>query len=563
MNENFETLFENSKYSQEIKKGQIVQADVINITSDHAILNSGLKSESAVSISQFKDLDGEIEIKIGDTIEVSLEDIEDGEGQTKLSRQKAKNEATWKEIMKAFEENSIINGIIKSRVKGGFTVLIGQINAFLPGSLVDVRPVRDTQYLEGTNSEFKVIKAEKKANNIVLSRKAAIQGDNIESKTELIEKINEGDTIEGIVKNLTDYGAFIDLGGIDGLLHITDISWKKIKHPSQHLSIADKIKVKVLALDKEKHRVSLGLKQLDQDPWDKIIEEFEIGDKITCGISNITDYGLFVEIKDGIEGLVHVSEIDWTNNNPNPHKIAKTGDEVEVMILDIDSEKRRISLGIKQCLPNPWENYSQNFSINDRIKGTIKSITDFGIFIGLQGNIDGLIHVSDISWESEDTINLGDYKKGTEIEAVILTIDPQRQRISLGIKQLQDDPFTVFMANNKKGKIVNGVAGAIDERNALVLIDGNIKGLLNISEVASQENLQDVRTVLKSGDEIEAIIIGYNKKSRTVKLSIKAKEETEERKALEAYKADESESIAKTSLGDLLKSKFIKKDNSE
>jgi len=563
MNENFETLFENSKYSQEIKKGQIVQADVINITSDHAILNSGLKSESAVSISQFKDLDGEIEIKIGDTIEVSLEDIEDGEGQTKLSRQKAKNEATWKEIMKAFEENSIINGIIKSRVKGGFTVLIGQINAFLPGSLVDVRPVRDTQYLEGTNSEFKVIKAEKKANNIVLSRKAAIQGDNIESKTELIEKMNEGDIIEGIVKNLTDYGAFIDLGGIDGLLHITDISWKKIKHPSQHLSIADKIKVKVLALDKEKHRVSLGLKQLDQDPWDKIIEEFEIGDKITCGISNITDYGLFVEIKDGIEGLVHVSEIDWTNNNPNPHKIAKTGDEVEVMILDIDSEKRRISLGIKQCLPNPWENYSQIFSIDDRIKGTIKSITDFGIFIGLQGNIDGLIHVSDISWESEDTISLGDYKKGTEIEAVILTIDPQRQRISLGIKQLQDDPFTVFMANNKKGKIVNGVAGAIDERNALVLIDGNIKGLLNISEVASQENLQDVRTVLKSGDEIEAIIIGYNKKSRTVKLSIKAKEETEERKALEAYKADESESIAKTSLGDLLKSKFIKKDNSE
>ena len=563
MNENFETLFENSKYSQEIKKGQIVQADVIEVTSDHAILNAGLKSESIVSISQFKNPEGEIEIKIGDTVEVSLEDIEDGEGQTKLSRQTAKNEATWKEIMEAFEENSIINGIIKSRVKGGFTVVIGQINAFLPGSLVDVRPVRDTQYLEGTNSEFKVIKAEKRANNVVLSRKAAIQGDNIESKTELIEKMNEGDIIEGIVKNLTDYGAFIDLGGIDGLLHITDISWKKIKHPSQHLSIADKIKVKVLALDKEKHRVSLGLKQLDQDPWDKIIEEFEIGDKITCGISNITDYGLFVEIKDGIEGLVHVSEIDWTNNNPNPHKIAKIGDEVEVMILDIDSEKRRISLGIKQCLPNPWENYSQNFSINDRIKGMIKSVTDFGIFIGLQGNIDGLIHVSDISWESEDTINLGDYKKGTEIEAVILTIDPQRQRISLGIKQLQDDPFTVFMANNKKGKIVNGVASEIDEKNALVLMDGDIKGLLNISEVASHENLQDVRTVLKSGDEIEAIIIGYNKKSRTVKLSIKAKEETEERKALEAYKADESESIAKTSLGDLLKSKFIKKDNSE
>ena len=559
MNENFETLFENSKYSQDLKKGQIVQANVIDITSDHAILNAGLKSESAVSIGQFKDLDGELEIKIGDTVDVSLEDIEDGEGQTKLSRQKAKNETTWKEIISALEENSIINGFIKSRVKGGFTVLIGQINAFLPGSLVDVRPVRDTQYLEGTNSEFKVIKAEKRSNNIVLSRKAAIQGDNFESKSELIEKINEGDVIEGIVKNLTDYGAFIDLGGIDGLLHITDISWKKIKHPSQQLSIADKLKVKVLALDKEKHRVSLGLKQLDQDPWDKIIEEFEIGHRMSCGISNITDYGLFVEIKDGIEGLVHVSEIDWTNNNPNPHKIAKVGEEVEVMILDIDSEKRRISLGIKQCLPNPWEDFSQKFSINEKIKGTIKSITDFGIFIGLPGNIDGLIHVSDITWDNEEIINLANYKKGTELEAVILTIDSKRQRISLGIKQLEDDPFAIFMTNNKKGKIINGVAGEIDENNALVLIKNNIKGLINISEV-SEENIHDLRSVLKSGDKIEAIIIGFDKKNRTVKLSIKAKEATEEREALETYKADESESIAKTSLGDLLKSKFTKKD---
>ena len=562
MNENFEALFEESKYSKEFKKGQIVQADVIDITSDHAILNSGLKSESAVSIHQFKNTDGEIEIKVGDIVDVSLEDIEDGEGQTKLSRQRAKNETTWKEIMKALEENSIINGFIKNRVKGGFTVLIGQINAFLPGSLVDVRPIRDTQYLEGTNSEFKVIKAERKANNIVLSRKAAIQGDNIESKTELIGKINEDDIVEGIVKNLTDYGAFIDLGGIDGLLHITDISWKKIKHPSQKLSIADKVQVKILAVDKEKHRVSLGLKQLDQDPWDKIIEEFSIGDKITCGISNITDYGLFVEIKDGIEGLVHVSEIDWTNNNPNPHKIAKIGDDVEVMVLDIDSEKRRISLGIKQCLPNPWENFSENFSVSDKINGTIKSITDFGIFIGLEGGIDGLIHVSDISWENEDDIKLGDYKKGTEIEAVILAIDPKRQRISLGIKQLEDDPFSIFMSKNKKGKVVTGKAGEIDENNALIQIDDDIKGLLNISEV-SQENIKDIRTVLKSGDTIEAIIIGFDKKNRTVKLSIKAKEVTEEREALESYKADESESIAKTSLGDLLKSKFTKKDDSE
>ena len=562
MNENFETLFENSKYSQDLTKGQIVHADVIDITSDHAILNSGLKSESVVAINQFKNQEGEIEIKIGDTVEVFLEDIEDGEGQTKLSRQRAKNEATWKEIMKAFEENSIINGFIKSRVKGGFTVLIDQINAFLPGSLVDIRPVRDTQYLEGTNSEFKVIKAERKANNIVLSRKAAIQGDNIESKSELIEQMSEGDVIEGIVKNLTDYGAFIDLGGIDGLLHITDISWKKIKHPSVQLAIADKLSVKILAIDKEKHRVSLGLKQLDQDPWDKIIEEFEIDHKMTCVISNITDYGLFVEIKDGIEGLVHVSEIDWTNNNPNPHKIAKIGDEVEVMILDIDSEKRRVSLGIKQCLENPWKTFSQNFSTDEKIKGTIKSITDFGIFIGLPGNIDGLIHISDISWDSENTINHSEYGKGTEIEAVILTIDPQRQRISLGIKQLQNDPFTVFKNNNPKGKTVNGIATEIDESNALVLIDDSIKGLLNISEV-SQGRIQDVRTVIKSGDEIEAKIIGFDNKNRTVKLSIKAKEETEEREAVASYKADESESIAKTSLGDLLKSKFTKKDSSE
>jgi len=562
MNENFETLFENSKYSQDLAKGQIVQADVIDITSDHAILNSGLKSESVVSINQFKNPEGEIEIKIGDTVEVFLEDIEDGEGRTKLSRQRAKNEATWKEIMKALEENSIINGFIKNRVKGGFTVLIDQISAFLPGSLVDIRPVRDTQYLEGTNSEFKVIKAERKANNIVLSRKAAIQGDKIESKSELLEQMNEGDIIDGIVKNLTDYGAFIDLGGIDGLLHITDISWKKIKHPSIQLAIADKLSVKILAIDKEKHRVSLGLKQLDQDPWDKIIEEFEIGQKMTSAISNITDYGLFIEIKDGIEGLVHVSEIDWTNNNPNPYKIAKIGDEVEVMILDIDSEKRRVSLGIKQCLENPWKTFSQNFSKNENIKGTIKSITDFGIFIGLPGNIDGLIHISDISWGSENTINLSDYEKGTEIEAVILSIDPKRQRISLGIKQLQNDPFTIFKNNNPKGKTVNGIASEIDENNALVLIDDSIKGLLNISEV-SQRRIQDVRTVIKNGDKIEAKIIGFDNKNRTVKLSIKAKEETEEREAVESYKADESESIAKTSLGDLLKSKFTKKDKSE
>ena len=560
MNENFEALFENSKYSQDLKRGQIVQADVIDITSDHAILNAGLKSESIVSISQFKDLEGKIEIAVGDTVDVALEDIEDGEGQTKLSRQRAKNENTWKKIMQALEDDSIITGLIKSRVKGGFTVLIDQINAFLPGSLVNVRPVRDNQYLEGTNSEFKVIKAERKANNIVVSRKAAIQGDITESKAEILEKLQEGEIVDGIVKNLTDYGAFIDLGGIDGLLHITDISWKKVKHPSEYLAIADKTKVKILSIDKEKNRVSLGLKQLDQDPWDEIVKEFEIGTKMICPISNITDYGLFVEIKDGIEGLVHVSEIDWTINNPNPHKTSKIGDEVEVMILDIDSEKRRVSLGIKQCLPNPWENFSKKFSPKETIIGTIKSITDFGIFIGLEGNIDGLIHISDISWDNENVIKLSDYKKGTEIESIILSIDAKRQRISLGIKQLQEDPFAIFKNDKPKGTIVNGIVDEVDENNALILIEENIKGLLNVTEV-SRDNPQDMRTVLKINDKVEAKIIGFDSKNRTIKLSIKAKEATEEKEALESYKADESESIAKTSLGDLLKSKFTKKDN--
>ena len=558
MNENFESLFENSQYSEKIKKGQIIQANVIQITSDHAVLNAGLKSEALVNLDQFKNIEGVIEIEIGDTVEVAIEEIEDGDGHTKLSRQKAKNEITWNNITQALNDNSIISGMIKTKVKGGFTVSIDQINAFLPGSLVDIRPIRDTGYLEGTLSEFKIIKADRKINNVVVSRKAAIQGDNIQSKTELLEKIKEGETVEGIVKNLTDYGAFIDLGGIDGLLHITDISWKKVKHPSQYLTIADNVKVKILGIDKENLKISLGLKQLDQDPWEKIIEKYTSGMRIHCEVTNIKDYGLFVEIEEGMEGLVHVSEIDWTNNNPNPQKVTNIGDEIEVMILEIDNVKRRVSLGIKQCQTNPWTEFSENHSKNEKITGTIKSITDFGIFVGLEGGIDGLIHISDLSWKDENEIKLSDYKKGDKIETQILSIEPNRQRISLGVKQLSEDPFTKFCSTHPKGTVVKGTVSAVEENLVLVLINEEIKGLLSISEV-SRDRVQDMRSVIKPNETIEAIIIGFNKNNRTVKLSIKAKEESEEKEALASYKSEESESIAKISLGDLLKSKIMKK----
>ena len=557
MEQTFEELFESSQYNQNIKPGQIIEANVINITSDHAVLSAGLKSESFVNINQFKNNDGEVEISIGDKVNVVIEEIEDGEGQTKLSRQKAKNEATWAKLIAATDTGEIITGKIQNRIKGGFMVMIDDINAFLPGSLVDVRPVRETQYLEGTTSEFKVVKADKNSNNIVVSRKAALLGDSEENRGEMISKLNEGDVVEGIIKNLTDYGAFIDLGGLDGLLHITDISWKKIRHPSERLTIAEKIQVKIISIDNEKNRVSLGLKQLEDDPWNDLIKNYEIGMKAACTISNITDYGLFMEIDDGIEGLVHVSEIDWTNNNPNPHKIANVGDQIEVMILGIDKEKRRVSLGIKQCLDNPWMSFAESHSENESIKGKIKSITDFGIFVELDGGIDGLVHISDVSWESDENIDLSAYKKSDEIETIILSIDSNKQRISLGIKQIDNDPFQDYLSKNPKNTTVKGVISEVDERNALVSLAEKVNGLLNISEV-SRDKVVDMRSSFRPNDEIEAKIVGYDKKNRTIKLSIKAKEETEEKEALETYKKDEKENISKTSLGDLLKSKFIK-----
>ena len=557
MEQTFEELFEGSQYNQNIKPGQIIEANVINITADHAVLSAGLKSESFVNINQFKNSDGEIEVAVGDSVKVVIEEIEDGEGQTRLSRQKAKNEATWAKLISATDSGDIVTGLIQNRIKGGFMVLIDDVTAFLPGSLVDVRPVRETQYLEGTSSEFKVVKADKASNNIVVSRKAALLGDSEENRGEMLSKLNEGDVVEGIIKNLTDYGAFIDLGGLDGLLHITDISWKKIKHPSEILKIAEKIQVKIISIDNEKGRVSLGLKQLEDDPWEDLIKNYETGMKAECTISNITDYGLFMEIDDGIEGLVHVSEIDWTNNNPNPHKIANVGDQIEVMILGIDKEKRRVSLGIKQCLPNPWSDFSEQHNENEKITGKIKSITDFGIFVELDGGIDGLIHISDVSWESDEDIDLSAYKKSDEIETMILSIDSSKQRISLGIKQLDNDPFQEYLTNHPKNTTVKGIISEVDERNALVNLAEKVNGLLNISEV-SRDKIDDMRSSFRPDDEIEAKIVGYDKKNRTIKLSIKAKEETEEKEALETYKKDEKENISKTSLGDLLKSKFVK-----
>ena len=557
MEQTFEQLFESSQYNQNIKPGQIIEANVINITADHAVLSAGLKSESFVNINQFKNSDGDVEVSVGDKVKVVIEEIEDGEGQTRLSRQKAKNEATWAKLISASETGEIITGLIQNRIKGGFMVLIDDITAFLPGSLVDIRPVRETQYLEGTTSEFKVVKAEKSSSNIVVSRKAALLGDSEENRGEMLAKLNEGDVVEGIIKNLTDYGAFIDLGGLDGLLHITDISWKKIKHPSEVLNIAEKIKVKIISIDNEKSRVSLGLKQLEDDPWEDLIKNYEIGMKAACTISNITDYGLFMEIDDGIEGLVHVSEIDWTNNNPNPHKIANIGEQIEVMILGIDKDKRRVSLGIKQCLPNPWVDFAEKHNESEIIKGKIKSITDFGIFVELDGNIDGLIHISDVSWESDENVDLSSYKKSDDIESIILAIDPNKQRISLGIKQLDSDPFQDYLNNNPKYTTVKGVIAEVDERNALVNLADKVNGLLNVSEV-SRDKVEDMRSSFRPNDEVEAKIIGFDRKNRTIKLSIKAREETEEKEALETYQKDEKENISKTSLGDLLKSKFTK-----
>jgi small subunit ribosomal protein S1 len=550
MSESFAELFEQSLVNKEMRPGTIVTGTVVDIQPDAVIVNAGLKSEGVIPIEQFYNTQGEVEVAVGDAIEVSLDAVEDGFGATRLSREKAKRAQVWKRLEQAFEDSEIVKGVISGKVKGGFTVDIDDIRAFLPGSLVDVRPVRDTTYLEGKELEFKVIKLDQRRNNVVVSRRAVVESEYSAEREQLLESLQEGATVKGIVKNLTDYGVFVDLGGIDGLLHITDMAWKRVKHPSEIVEVGQEIDVKVLKFDRERNRVSLGLKQLGQDPWADLARRYPEGTRLFGAVTNIADYGCFVEIEDGVEGLVHVSEMDWTNKNVNPGKMVHIGQEVEVMVLDIDEERRRISLGMKQCHPNPWDEFSATHNKGDHVKGTIKSITDFGIFIGLDGGIDGLIHLSDISWHETGEEAVRNYKKGEELEAVVLSVDAERERISLGIKQLEKDPFSNFSADNAKGSIVKGVIKEVDAKAAIVDLGDGVEGTLRASELA-RDRVEDARTVLSVGQEIEAKYIGMDRKTRTIALSIKAKDSDEEAAAIADYSKGSTGGSAK--LGDVLK----------
>ena len=550
MTESFAELFEESLSNTQLRPGSIVIGTVLDITSESVIVNAGLKSEGVIPRSQFLNLDGEIEVNVGDQVEVALDAVEDGFGATRLSREKAKRNQAWKVLETAFEAEETIHGRINGKVKGGFTVELGDIRAFLPGSLVDVRPVRDTAYLEGKDLEFKVIKLDQRRNNVVVSRRAVVEQEYSAEREKLLETLEEGQQIKGIVKNLTDYGAFVDLGGIDGLLHITDMAWKRVKHPSDVVEIGDEIDVKVLKFDRERNRVSLGLKQMGDDPWVNLARRYPENTRMFGKITNIADYGCFVEIEEGVEGLVHVSEMDWTNKNIHPSKVVSLGDEVEVMVLDIDEERRRVSLGIKQCKSNPWDEFAATHNKNDHVSGNIKSITDFGIFIGLDGGIDGLVHLSDISWDDVGEEAVRDFKKGDEVETVVLSVDPERERISLGIKQLAKDPFSAFVAANTKGSLVNGVVAEVDPRGAVITLADGVEGYLRASEL-SRDRVEDARSVLKEGDKIEAKFLGVDRKNRTLSLSIKAKDADEETAAIKGYARDAATSAP--TLGDLLK----------
>ena len=549
MTESFAELFEQSISNVNLKPGAIVIGTVMDITDDFVVVNAGLKSEGVIPKNQFLSADGDLEVAVGEQIEVALDAVEDGFGATRLSREKAKRHQAWQFLEKAFEAGDTVTGQISGKVKGGFTVDLGQVRGFLPGSLVDVRPVRDTSYLEGKDLEFKVIKLDQKRNNVVVSRRAVVEEEYSAEREELLKNLQEGIEVKGIVKNLTDYGAFVDLGGIDGLLHITDMSWKRVKHPSEVVDIGDEITVKVLKFDREKMRVSLGLKQMGDDPWQNITRRYPENTRLFGKVTNIADYGCFVEIEDGVEGLVHVSEMDWTNKNIHPNKVVQLGDEVEVMVLDIDEERRRISLGMKQCLPNPWDEFADKHKKGDHVAGKIKSITDFGIFIGLDGGIDGLVHLSDIAWDLPGEEAIRNYKKGDEVDAVVLAVDPERERISLGIKQLDRDPFSSFLATHEKGSIVKGTVKEVDAKGAVIAL-GEIEGYLRASEL-SRDRVEDARAVLKEGDEVEAKFIGVDRKNRTVSLSVKAKDADEEAAVIRSYKSDASAGTA--SLGDLLK----------
>ena len=549
MTESFAQLFEESLKEIETRPGSIVRGVVVAIDKDVVLVDAGLKSESAIPAEQFKNAQGELEIQVGDEVDVALDAVEDGFGETLLSREKAKRHEAWITLEKAYEEAETVVGVINGKVKGGFTVELNGIRAFLPGSLVDVRPVRDTLHLEGKELEFKVIKLDQKRNNVVVSRRAVIESENSAERDQLLENLQEGMEVKGIVKNLTDYGAFVDLGGVDGLLHITDMAWKRVKHPSEIVNVGDEITVKVLKFDRERTRVSLGLKQLGEDPWVAIAKRYPEGTKLTGRVTNLTDYGCFVEIEEGVEGLVHVSEMDWTNKNIHPSKVVNVGDVVEVMVLDIDEERRRISLGLKQCKANPWQQFAETHNKGDRVEGKIKSITDFGIFIGLDGGIDGLVHLSDISWNVAGEEAVREYKKGDEIAAVVLQVDAERERISLGVKQLAEDPFNNWVALNKKGAIVNGKVTAVDAKGATVELADGVEGYLRASE-ASRDRVEDATLVLSVGDDVEAKFTGVDRKNRAISLSVRAKDEADEKDAIATVNKQEDANFSNNAMAE-------------
>jgi len=549
MTESFAELFEQSIASQRIRPGTILNGLIVEVGQDYVIVNVGLKSEAVIPAEQFKNEKGEIEVTVGETVEVALDSVEDGSGETRLSREKAKRARTWTRLETAFEKQEVVIGIITGRVKGGFTVEIDNVRAFLPGSLVDVRPVRDPSYLENKPLEFKVIKLDQKRNNVVVSRRAVVEQEYSAERSALLDNLQEGAAVKGVVKNLTDYGAFVDLGGIDGLLHITDMAWKRVKHPSEVVKVGEEIDVRILKFDRERQRVSLGLKQLGADPWQNIARRYPANTRLFGKVTNIADYGCFVEIEEGVEGLVHVSEMDWTNKNVNPAKVVHVGQEVEVMVLDIDEERRRISLGVKQCKTNPWKEFAENYNRGDKVSGQIKSITDFGIFIGLAGGIDGLVHLSDISWDMPGEEAVRSYQKAQQVDAMVLSIDPERERISLGIKQLAKDPFSAYIAEHPKGTVVKGVVREVDAKGAIIDLGNGVDGQLRASEL-SRDRVEDARLLLKVGEEVEAKFTGVDRKGRSISLSIKAKDIHEEQEAMQNYRTD---SPTGTSLGDLLK----------
>jgi len=557
MSQSFAELFEESMQSCQMRPGSLIVGEVVRVDDEVVIVNAGLKSEGVIPTEQFRNAAGEIGVKVGDRIEVVIEYMEDGFGQTRLSREKACRVKAWDVLEEAFEKQSVITGIMTGKVKGGFTIAIDTIRAFLPGSLVDVRPVRDPSYLEGKELEFKVIKLDRKRNNVVVSRRAVVETEISAERDQLLANLEEGQIVKGVVKNLTDYGAFVDLGGVDGLLHITDLAWKRVKHPSEMLNIGDEVEAKVLRFDRERNRVSLGLKQLGDDPWVDLARRYPVGTRIFGKVTNITDYGAFVEIEEGVEGLVHVSEMDWTNKNVHPTKVVQLGDEVEAMILDIDEERRRISLGIKQCQPNPWEEFAATHNKGDMVKGQIKSITDFGVFVGLDGGIDGLIHLTDLSWTRAGEEAVRDLKKGDELEAVVLAVDPERERISLGVKQMEGDPFNNYCAENGKGAVVSGVVTAVDAKGATIKLGDDIEGYLRAAE-ASRDRIEDARGVLKEGDTVEAKIMTIDRKNRKITLSVRAKDMERENEAVQEY--TRKASTTTSSLGDKLKEKLGQKE---